>query len=371
MIAVRTAGEKKFYRRALERLPVEERDRERSRGIPGAFSLYTLAGLFYTTACGQGWISQKSPVVLAVSGGSDSMALLWFFRTFYEGRSVVAHLEHGIRGEESLADARFVEETAGRWGIDAEIRHVDVPGGLKRGESPELGARRVRYDFLKEMAEKHGAFGVALGHNREDVAETVLFNLLRGSGARGAAGIPRRRGIFFRPFLSCSREFLRGVLRCRGIEWREDRTNAENCYTRNFIRNDLMPLIERRINARAAEHLAAFAEEMECYREEEEVRGDALLREAGFDATGSPFVERTKLHNMSERQRALLVRATGRRLGIPVLSRERVMELSRLMDGGARFVFQWGGGTTIFGDRDRLCWTLPADGNAGLKLTEE
>jgi tRNA(Ile)-lysidine synthase len=286
------------------------------------------------------------------------MALLWLFRVFYEGQVIAAHLEHGIRGRESLADAAFVAETARRWGMEAEICHVDVPGLLEKGESLEVGARRLRYKFLESAAGKRGALGVALGHNKEDVAETALFNLLRGSGARGAVGIPERRGIFFRPLLRCSRVFLRGLLRCRGLEWREDSTNVGDGCARNFIRNELIPLIEEKINVKATEHLAAFAEEMRVWRAEEESRGAALLKTArvgGEKARGGEWcLERRRVQGFSLWERTLLAREVGRRLGLPTLSRGRCLELARLMGERGDFKFQWSAGVSILGGRETL-----------------
>jgi tRNA(Ile)-lysidine synthase len=322
--------------------------------------LSALSAVFFETGTRQGWLSgdgmPAGPVLLAVSGGGDSMALLWLFRTFFESRLIAAHFEHGIRGEESLLDARFVEETASRWGVEAEICHADVPGSLKRRESLEAGARRMRYAFLERVAAKYGVWGVALGHNREDAAETVLFNLLRGSGVRGAAGMPERRGIFFRPLLDCPRDFLRGVLRCRGIEWREDATNADSGYTRNFIRIRLMPLIER-VNARAAEHLAAFAKDLRFYRDEEEARGGFLLKSVAAGESGvlwSAF--REKAGALSFEERAVLIRAVGRDLSIPALPRARVFALASLMEGRNQFEFQWGNHVTVKGERSLLLW---------------
>jgi tRNA(Ile)-lysidine synthase len=292
------------------------------------------------------------------------MALLWLFRTFYEGKIIVAHLEHGIRGEASQEDASFVQEAAQCWGLESEVRHVDVPGLLERGESLEMGARRLRHAFLESVARKRGAWGVALGHNKEDVAETVLFNLLRGAGVRGVAGIPEQRGIFFRPLLHCSRDFLRAILRCRGISWREDQSNANEVHTRNFLRNQLIPLVEKKLNAKAVDHLVAFAEEMGYYRREEESYGTALLeavivcdthKKTGNDEK-SGNLDREKVRALSLRERVLLVRAMGRRLEIPTLSRERGEKLAFLMGGKKRFEFQWNGRLSVLGSRDRINW---------------
>jgi tRNA(Ile)-lysidine synthase len=349
---------KAFYLRALDRLPPEERARERRRDIPYAFSLSALCAFFFETGKRLGLplgTGELPPVVAAVSGGGDSMALLWLLRVFYGGAVIAAHLDHGIRGGESEADACFVGEAARRWGVEAVLRREEVPGLLRKGESLEAGARRIRYAFLERAARERGAWGVALGHNREDVAETVLFNLSRGSGVRGAAGMPERRGIFFRPLLDCSRDFLRGVLSCRGIAWREDRTNAGEDCARNFIRNRVMPLLER-VNAGASEHLAAFAKEMRAYREEEEDRGGALL---AFCETGGGLwsADRGKARSLGERDRAFLIRAAGRRLGLPALSRERLSCLARLTGAFHEFEFQWWQGVTVSGDRNRVVWS--------------
>ncbi|MCL2010155.1 MAG: tRNA lysidine(34) synthetase TilS [Synergistaceae bacterium] len=346
---------KLFYRRALARLSPEERERERGRDIPYEFSLSVLSSFFFETGIRQGWLSSGNPLVVAVSGGSDSMALLWLFRVFYEGGIVAAHFEHGIRGSESMEDALFVKDMAGRWGIETAVRHEDVPRSLEKGESLEAGARRLRYLFFERTAEERGACGVALGHNREDVAETALFHLLRGTGVRGLAGIPERRGIFFRPLLACSRAFLRRVLRYRDIPWREDRTNQDNRHTRNFIRNKLLPSIESGVNVRAVEHLAAFAEEMRYYREEEERRGSALIEAAGAVRVNDGLdLNRAVVSALPLRERIILIRETGRRLEIPVLSRERCLELALLTEGRRRFEFQCGKGACIMGDRDRI-----------------
>jgi len=340
----------------------EEREKERGRDIPYEFSLSALSFFFFETGIRQGWLScdgepDKRPLLLAVSGGSGSMALLWLFRVFYEGELVALHFEHGIRGSESREDALFVENIARRWCIEAVICHEDVPQSLEKGESLETGARRLRYLFFEQAAKERGACGVALGHNREDVAETTLFHLLRGSGVRGLVGMPERRGIFFRPLLTLSRDFLRSVLKHRDAAWREDRSNEDDGYTRNFIRNKLIPVIESGVNARAVDHLVAFAEEMRYYREEEERRGDMLIEAAkAANLNGEWGFDRAVVSALSLRERIVLIRETGRRFEIPVLSRERCLKLALLIEGRRTFEFQCGKGAYVMGDRDRIKW---------------
>jgi len=358
-----------FYRRALARLSPEEQEKERSRFyIPYEFSLSALSTFFFNVGIRQGWLTDaglpsatvKGPILLAVSGGSDSMALLWLFRVFCESELTVVHFEHGIRGLESREDALYVESMAQNWGIETVVNHVDVPQSLEKGESLESGARRMRYSFFEQVAKERGAYGVALGHNKGDVAETTLFNLLRGSGARGLAGIPEQREIFFRPLLAYSREFLRGILRHRNITWREDRTNKDNYFTRNFIRNKLIPDIENNINARAIDHLVAFADEMRYYREEEERQGKTLIERAERAAIdggcGGYELDRAAVSHMSERERVVMIRSIIRRMEIPVLPRERCLELANLMKGARKFEFQCSKGASVQGDRDRVKW---------------
>ena len=361
-----TEGERaaaSLYRRALERMGEAERARERDHGaIPYDLSLRALAGPFLEVGMRQGWLPCGGRVLAAVSGGGDSMALLWLFKTFYDGPLTVAHVNHGIRGGEADADAAFVRNVAEGWGVPFMERALDVPGERARGESIEAAARRLRYRALREMAEACGAVGVALGHNRDDLAETVLFNLLRGAGVRGAVGMPERRGLLFRPVIGMSRDLLRRVLRVRGIAWREDGTNADAGCTRNFLRLELMPLLARRVNAGAAEHLAAFGAEMRELRGEEEARGAKLL--AGLvleEEAGLLALDRAGTAALTPRERTLVLRAAGRRLGLAALPRGRSLELARLMGRPGPFVFQWGGGASVLGERGRLRWTAPTE----------
>ena len=352
-----------FYRAALDRLAPGERLRERSRDIPYPLSLHALARFFFETGGRQGWLPVRGTILAAVSGGGDSLALLWLFRVLYGGPVLAVHVNHGIRGAESDADASFVRRMAAAWDVGFREVRINVPRGRVRGESLEAAARRMRYEGLTRAAEDCGAVGIALGHNRDDVAETVLFNLIRGTGVRGCVGMPERRGLFFRPLLSLRRGFLRDILRCRGIPWREDSSNEDLRHTRNFLRRSLLPLAVERVNAGAVEHLAAFAEEMRGYREEEERRGAELAESVGLRRFALPVeMGREALAGLSVRDRALLIRELARRLKLPVLSRARCLELARLLDGRKGFRFFWGGGVTVRGGSSLVSWERQPDG---------
>lgn len=345
----------RLYREALERMSGREREFEMNREeLPFELSLYELARITADAGLRQGWLSEdgheNGMIAAAVSGGGDSVALLWLLRTFCPDRVTAAHVNHGIRGDESDGDAYFVYELAKSWRVPILSRIISVPSGKLKGESTETAARRMRRAALDEMAEECGASFTALGHNRDDRAETVLFNILRGTGVRGCAAMPERDGVIIRPLLGMRRGFLREILRVRGIEWREDSTNADTSYTRNFIRLKLLPFIEEHVNARAADHLAELAAEMNERRLDDEARGAKLL-----DSVISPTdaehlsISRNAFRDLSAFEMALALRDAGSRLGLPVLSRERISELSRLITAPGDFTFRWCGSADVLG----------------------
>ena len=197
-------------------------------------------------------------VVCAVSGGADSMCLLHL--VWSQGCDVTAaHFEHGIRGEESLRDAKFVEDWCVEHGIPVIIEHGDVPAYAEEsGKSLEEAARELRYEFLSRTAEKIGADHILTAHTRDDNAETMLFNLIRGSGTMGLRGIPRSRGLILRPLLQVSRAEIEAYLEDNQVPHVEDSSNQSDAYTRNLIRHRIMPLL-REINPRFPEAAARTA----------------------------------------------------------------------------------------------------------------
>ena len=336
------AGAQKIYGRAMSRLAPEEAALERLRDIPWPLSLNAMAQYFWRTGTEQGWLSEggqkkmgraanEQPLLLAVSGGGDSVAMLWMFRTLYDGPLIVAHVNHGIR-ETADEDAAFVKGLAEMWGLPFFERKASVPLEQEQGESLETAARRVRHRELISLADSNGAWGIATAHNRDDLAETALFHILRGTGIRGGVGITDQNGRFLRPMLGLRREFLRELLRVRELEWREDETNNDTAFTRNFIRLELLPLIEERVNAGAVDHLADFAASLAQWREDEERRGQALLEAAFQDDNGGGLtLTRKAVASLSPLERSLVIREAGRRLGLPTLSRRRLEELSTLI----------------------------------------
>lgn len=189
-----------------------------------------------------------SHVLVAVSGGADSTALLCFFceiRETYPISVSCAHVEHGIRGAASEEDMRFVKALCEQKNVPFYGGRVDAPGYARaHGCGLEEAARALRYDFLERTAEAVGADAIALAHHRGDQAETVLLHAARGSDIRGLCAMRWRRGKLIRPLLDAEPEALRAYLRRIGQPWREDETNACEDYARNRIRRSAMPALE-------------------------------------------------------------------------------------------------------------------------------
>jgi tRNA(Ile)-lysidine synthase len=201
------------------------------------------------------------PLVLAVSGGADSMALLHGAARVSRAEApdwhlVVAHLDHGLRPD-SVDDASFVADAAAALGLPFEIRRTDVAALARaEGRSIEDAGREARYRFLEEVAPDNAL--IATAHTADDAAETVLLSLLRGAGLAGARGIPARRGRVVRPLLGERRATLRALLDAGGIAYRDDPSNADPAYLRNRVRGELMPLLEE-LRPGAVERIGRFA----------------------------------------------------------------------------------------------------------------
>ena len=192
-------------------------------------------------------LPREGRILCAVSGGADSMCLLHLLHS--RGRDVVAaHFEHGIRGEESLRDAAFVQSWCRERGIPCVIGHGDAPGyAAQQGLSLEEAARVLRYRFLEETVAAQDCDYIATAHNGDDQVETVLLNLTRGAGALGLSGIPPRRGKIIRPLLGVSRREIEDYLEKNAVPHVEDSSNESDDYSRNRIRHRVTPVL-REIN---------------------------------------------------------------------------------------------------------------------------
>ncbi len=188
-------------------------------------------------------------IVVGVSGGPDSMALLYLLyemREKLECTLHIAHLDHKLRGEESEADAAYVSDHARKLSLPVTVEAVDVLTKITPKESLEGGARRIRYEFYEKVLANVDGDKVVQGHNADDQAETVMMRLLRGSGALGLSGIPPvRDNKFIRPLIEISRSEIDEYLRQLKITPRQDSSNLSTIYRRNKIRLELIPMLER------------------------------------------------------------------------------------------------------------------------------
>ena len=184
-------------------------------------------------------------VVAGVSGGADSMALLHFLCSLREEYGITvyaAHVNHGLRGEESLRDERHVEKACGLWNVKLFVLRADVRRQSgETGESVEQCGRRIRYGFFERLARENDA-RIATAHTLSDCMETVFINMARGTGLRGLCGIPPVRGRVIRPLIADSRRDTEEYCALHSIEYVTDSTNFSKEYTRNRIRMDVMPV---------------------------------------------------------------------------------------------------------------------------------
>lgn len=210
-------------------------------------------------------------VIAGVSGGADSMCMLLILLSLRQELDldiIVAHVNHGIRGEEAKRDADFVEAFCKDRGLTFELANADIPRIAKEtGTTSEEAGRNYRYSFFCELADKFSAEKIAVAHNSDDNAETVLFNIFRGSGIGGLKGILPIRSIthkdskysLIRPVLALSRAEIEEGLKEAGQDFCTDRTNSEDTYARNRLRNTILPMARDNINANVYGHIESLS----------------------------------------------------------------------------------------------------------------
>jgi tRNA(Ile)-lysidine synthase len=292
-------------------------------------------------------LAQGDHLLVAVSGGPDSVALLHVLANFadeYRLRLTVAHLNHGIRGAEARREEEFVRHLSAEMGMAFISKTVDIRSLQKqkgRGRSLEEIGREERYRFLDEAAEGCGAGKIATGHHRDDQAETILIHLLRGSGPEGLKGIlPVRDGRLIRPLLDVGRAEIREFLRREGLAYMTDSSNLNPVFLRNRIRNGLIPALTTRYNPQLVAGLCHTAGIIR--REDDYLQGvvrriiDQWGIAAGGEEIAVPLAHFHHLHEALQGRiiKLLLETAVPLRNGIGYRHIEAVLELSR--KAGAR-----------------------------------
>src|SRR5262245_2603562 len=297
-------------------------------------------------------------IVVALSGGPDSVALL---DALLEAgrrqgfRVVAAHLDHGLRPD-SAQDVEFCRNLCGRLGVPLHVGSADVRGRAERdGAGVEAAAREERYAFLRRVAEAEAATAVAVGHTRDDQAETFLLRLLRGAGSAGLGAMRGRAGNLVRPLLGVGRREVLAHLSVRGLAWREDATNADLRFGRNRVRHELLPYLEKHFNPGVRETLARAAalladEHERLARSTEELYGQAALRSHDGVLLDGEALRRAPRPLARQLVRAAL-RDAGGLARVKAAHVERILEVSgragrsgrRLaLPGGREAVFRFG-----------------------------
>ncbi len=222
----------------------------------------------------EGLISPGMKIVVGVSGGADSVCLLRILNEMKEALDltlICVHIEHGIRGEESRSDRDFVRDLCGKLNIELKIYEEDVPRIARETSTTlEEAGRLVRYKAFAGELEDNKADVIAVAHHKGDQAETVIFNLIRGSGLKGISGMAPRRDKIIRPLLNVSRQEIEDYLKEIGQDYRIDSTNEDEGYTRNAIRNRIIPSLEA-VGTMAVDHIIQAADELR--------EADAYLRD--------------------------------------------------------------------------------------------
>lgn len=288
-------------------------------------------------------------VTVALSGGADSVALLWVLRALAPRLGITlraAHFHHGIRGAEADRDAEFCRSLCADWGIPFTLGRGDAPGrAAQSGESLEEAARALRYDFLLSAAPGK----LATAHNADDNAETLLIHLLRGSGPRGLGGIPPRRGRIVRPLLRCTRAEIEALLSAEGLPHVEDSSNAEDDCLRNRLRHRVLPLLRAENPGLSAtlSRTAALVREEDAYL-------SGLAARAAAECRAGEGWSCKKLLALDPVLRRRVLLAALRDLGLEDPAAVYVEALERLLNAGSSARLDLPGGKAAQREYDLL-----------------
>lgn len=215
-------------------------------------------------------LNKGDKTLVGVSGGPDSLALLYFLkriRNMWDLSLMVAHVDHMFRGEESFSEMKYVQELCESWNIPFKGKRINVPQEVKiqPGSNPQNLSRKLRYDFFRTVMEKEEIPLLALAHHGDDQIETILMRLTRGTSVKGAAGIRVKRtfasGAIIRPFLCVTKQEIEEYTERMGLKPVYDPSNKKDTYTRNRFRKSVLPFLKQE-NAKVHTHFQRFSEEL-------------------------------------------------------------------------------------------------------------
>ncbi|HBO16660.1 MAG: tRNA(Ile)-lysidine synthase [Candidatus Moranbacteria bacterium GW2011_GWE2_35_2-] len=202
-------------------------------------------------------------IIIAVSGGPDSVCLLdmlAFLAPKYNLKLYIAHINYGLREKDSDGDEKYVRQLAKKYSLPISVLNAKKISKLKKGENLENKLRQIRYAFFEKILKKENFNLIAVGHNQDDLAETVLMRVLRGSGLQGLSAISAKKNNLIRPLLNTSRKEIETYLKEKKIYYRTDKTNADIAFFRNKIRHRLIPYLEKNFKISIKQNLATLAE---------------------------------------------------------------------------------------------------------------
>jgi tRNA(Ile)-lysidine synthase len=290
-------------------------------------------------------IPRGSRVLVALSGGPDSTALLRLLAGVSHSRAIhieAAHFDHGTRPE-SADEADFASSIARSLGLPCHVGHPDLPP-----TTTQAGLRAARYRWLERLREERRADRIAMGHQADDQAETVLFHLMRGTGLRGLAGIPQRRGAIVRPLLAIRRAHLEAFLRDSGTTWIEDPSNSDPRWTRARIRTAVLPSLEAR-ESDVVERLVSLAGSAGRAQEILERVADRLIESATTRRDeGQVALRRAGIREAGPELLAALVRRIARQAGVRLTAGGTRAAVAFIREGRSGGCVTIGGGLEIF-----------------------
>ena len=331
--------------------------------------------------------------VCGVSGGADSVSLLTVLAKYRNLLGIelhVVHINHMIRGAAADSDQSYVEKLCRDYGVRCDSLNIDVQSrAAKQRLTVEESGRLARYDAFADVRKRYEQEGcvIAVAHNRNDVAETVLFNLARGTGMGGIKGIAPVRDNIVRPLLACDRSEIEGYLDRMGIPYCTDATNNEDDYTRNKIRHKILPLMEE-INDKAVEHICAMAEMAADYERLAADMTADFLRSQGIDPIQEKCgwtdrknvnrqysVDRNALTTQGKLIQELVIRQLIGMVcgGLKDIGRNHVSEVMKLYsaDTGSGIDLPWGGRAFVQYDRIVFTGKRESDNNSQQNNTDE